>query len=66
MLLVIQVFKSNAHFELHAYFSQPGNHRCIKEGNKFRPLARNNFFTYAAAKNVKGLEYQIIELSKFE
>lgn len=65
MLLVIQVFKSNAHFELHAYFSQPGNHRCIKEGNKCRPLARNNFFTYAFT-NVKGLEYQIIVLSKFE
>lgn len=34
MLLVIQVFKSNAHFELHAYFSQPGNYGYIKEGKK--------------------------------
>lgn len=64
MLLVIQVFKSNAHFELHAYFSQPGNYGYIKEGKKSRPFAKNNFFR--SAKNVQGLEVQNIKLSKFE
>lgn len=64
MLLVIQVFKSNAHFELHAYFSQPGNYGRSRKVKKSRPFAKNNFFR--SAKNVQGLEVQNIKLSKFE